>query len=532
MNLSTKLSTKLLTCTLFTAALVATTAASAPAAYAECAEVKENPKPAIPFVPVDRTNPATGQPYGPTDKIAFGDKQVLASTVFDGIDSLERSLTANGYTLRNATPETLAELGACTHLLSSQVALLDILLSDSTGTLSAEVIRAKVQKAIDQARDKVPNWGEVFEKANAEDREIYLPPIPTYSAPVPTLHRTPTKPLLKERSWAWEMGEKNSMWVQTLANFRINGTKTAANAVASGTINASVLGKWEGEALHAEATANVADTHIAQLAINVRGVGQTLFTRNWSKTFSEGALQEQGEKSYAVNPEADYRFAIGPVPCRGRVGFVGSVGLKYGYTLVPVQIMAFAVPFAATKVYAQVGADIIIASAGIGGELTLVNNHVTLQGGFSATFEDEPTFVLELTGKSQIEALKGNLYAYAKVGVWPLDWEGRFTIYDWSGYKKDSNLFTFRTTWSPNGIKAEGDLTAEDVMEVQAADREHRVIDLENASTQRAHDVFTAIANDLNGPIPATVRTQNALHTSVAQGIDASIAQFLADVGG
>jgi hypothetical protein len=58
--------------------------------------------------------------------------------------------------------------------------------------------------------------------------------VPTYSAPVPHPKRTELKPLVKARSWAWEIGEKNSLWVQLLASLSINGSKTAAKAEARG----------------------------------------------------------------------------------------------------------------------------------------------------------------------------------------------------------------------------------------------------------------------------------------------------------
>ena len=43
----------------------------------------------------------------------------------------------------------------------------------------------------------------------------------TFTAPVPQPKRTVLKPLLKEQSWSWDMGEKKSMWVQLQASFRI-----------------------------------------------------------------------------------------------------------------------------------------------------------------------------------------------------------------------------------------------------------------------------------------------------------------------
>ena len=510
-------------------------AVASPARADKCTDLKEHTKPAIPFVPVDRTNPATGLPYEPGWMIEVAGTQMRADQAFDAIDNLERSLTSHGYTLRGSDPETLAELGVCPELLTSQAALMDMVFSDPAGPLaSQDSVAAKIKKAIDKGKDKIPSWDEILAKAKDTDREVYLPKVPTYTAPIPTPKRSALKPLFKERSWAWEMGEKDNLWTQVQASFRIDGSKTAAKTAAKGTINASVLGLWEGEALGAEANADIGDTHIAGLSVNVRVVGKSVFSKNWSKNWTDGPFQEHDEKSFDTRKEVSYRFAIGPFPCKGTVGFIGQAGIKYGFDIVPIQISAFAVPFAATKAFAQVGVDIVVASAGVGGDLTLINDDVTLQGGVSLTFEDDPTLTLELTGKNKIEALSGKLYAFAKVGLCGLSShlckEWRFTIFSWPGYKNDADLFKFRTTWGPSGITVEGDATAEDVMEVTADTQERRIIDLENKTSARAFEVFDAIAKDLNSAAAAAVQAEKIRHDGISKAIDDTITAYWAEL--
>jgi hypothetical protein len=401
---------------------------------------------------------------------------------------------------------------------------MDLIMSDPAGPLSEKSVRDKVQKAIEQAAGKVPNWGELFDKAKDANREVYLPKVPTYTAPIPTPKRNPLKPLVKERSWAWETGNKDNLWVQVQSNFRMDANTTSIKATANGIVNGAVLGLWDGEILGAQATSDVGNTHIGSLGINIRAGGKSVFAKNWSKSFSP--LQVHEERRFDVREEVSYRFAIGPFPCKGTIGFVGTAGLRYGFDVVPIQISAFAVPYVATKAFAQVGVDIVVASAGVGGELTLINDDVTLQGAASLSFEDDPTLSLELTGKNTIEALSGKLYAFAKVGVWPFDKEWRFTIYEWTGYKRDADMFKFRTSWGPNGITAEGDLTAEDVMEVKADTEERKLIDLENTAASTAVEVFDAVANDLNSDAAQAVLDENAKHIAVSAGIDQAITAF------
>jgi len=516
---------KIIACTLLAAAMLAVVAS--PADADRCSDLKVHPKVPLTFVAFSRMNPQTGAPYGPNDTMTVSGTAMPALQALDELDALERQLTALGYTLRDTDEKTLAELGKCPELLASQVAIVDQILHDPASPLSPGSIADKVRLKLELAETLIPNWDALYAQIKDPDRDVYLPPVPTFTAPTPRPKRTELKPLQKERSWAWEMGEKNSLWVQLLASFRIDGSKTEVKSAAKGQINGSVLGLWEGEILGADANASAGgSTTVAAMSLNVRAIGKTVFSKSWSQK----VIRDGDDKRYDVHPEWSYRFSIGPIPCKGTVGFVGSVGVKYSYELVPIALNAFAVPYAATKLFAQVGADIGVARAGIGGEVTLINDFVTLQGSFAVSFEDEPTLVLELTGKNSVECLSGRLYAYAEIDYGLGTWSGDFTIFEWTGYKKDSDLFKFRTTWGPNGVTAEGDLTAEDVMEVTADNEERRLVDLENASQLRAFEVFDAVARDLNGEAAALVSSERDRHTVIAQSIDDAIAQFRAEM--
>jgi len=512
-------------CTLLAAAMLAVIAS--PATADRCSDIKQHPKVPLTFVPFSRINPSTGTPYGPNDTMVVSGTTMPALAALDALDNLERQLTAIGYTLRDTDEKTLAEIGKCSELLASQVVIVDKILFDPAGPLSASSIAAKIQLKLQLAETLVPNWDALYDMIKDPNRDVFLPKVPTFTVPIPTPKRTVLKPLVKQRSWAWDIGDKGSLWVQLLASFQIDGSKTEVKSAAKGQINGAVLGLWDGEMLGADANASAGGTAtVASLGVSVRALGKTVFSKTWSQKI----IKESDEKRYDVHPEWSFRFSIGPIPCKGTVGFMGSVGVKYGYQVVPITLSVFAVPFAATKVFAQVGADIGFASAGIGGDVTLINDSLTLQGSFSVSLEDEPTLVLELTGKNTVDCLSGRLYAYARIDYIIGHWSGDFTIFEWTGYKKDSDIFKFRTTWGPSGVTAEGDLTAEDVMEVTADTAERRLVDLENASQARAFEVFDGLARDLNGADAALVSSERDRHTVISQQIDSAIAQFQAQM--
>ncbi len=519
-------------------AAVAIGLAPAAARASTCSDLKQFPLPPLTFIPFDRTNPDTGKPYGPSDTVTVEGTTMLAKDAFDALDNMERTLTAYGYTLRDIEDKTLSELGTCTELMLVQVDLVRKVLKDSSGPLSASTIAEKIQQALDRARTMIPNWGELYDKIKDHSRDVYLPEVPTYSAPVPAPKRTLFSKVSKDRTWAWEIGEKKSLWVQALASLHIDGSKTTGTAVAKGQINGAILGLWDGSVLDANATASAATippkddagnpNHdgFARLDVLVKALGKTLYDHHWQ----EKVLKISDDKLWSVSESKSYRFAIGPIPCKGTVGFMGAAGIKYGHQVLPIEVMAFAVPYVDTKLFAQLGVDIVVAAAGVGGEVTLINDAVTLQGSLAVTFEDQPSLVLELSGKNSVDCLSGTLYAFAKVRFLFIKKTFKHVFFSWTGFKKESDLFNFRTTWGPDGVKAEGDLTAEDVMEVKADTEERRLVDLENASQQRVFEVFDAIAKDLNSADSTQITAQRLRHQSISQSIDSALAQYRAEL--
>lgn len=503
-------------------------ALTAPAHADKCSDLKQFPKPPLTFVPFDRTNPDTHAPYTATETITISGKALPALEALDALDALERQLTAFGYTLRDLQGATLSELGKCYDLLASQVTIVDKILSDKAGPLHPSSIADKIRAKLDLAETKIPNWDALYDQIKDPNRDVFLPKVPNFTAPTPTPKRTELKPLKKERSWAWDMGDKGNLWVQLLASFRIDGSKTEAKATAKGTANAALFGTWEGEVLGADAvsTVNGGAGNVASLNVSVRAVGKTVYTKSWAKK----TIKEEDDKRFDTRKEVSYRFSIGPIPCKATIGFVGAAGIKYGYEVVPIALSVFVVPYVDTKAYAQVGVDFVILSGGVGGEVTLLNDTLTLQGSFAVSFEDEPSLVLELTGKNSVNCLSGRLYAYAKIDLWLFSKSYDHTLFDWTGYKKEADLFKFRTTWGPNGVTAEGDLTAEDVMEVTADNEERRLVDLENLSQQRAFEVFDAAARDFNGSAAAQVSFERDRHAGISHAIDDALELLRAEL--
>src|SRR5262249_25066000 len=94
----------------------------------------------------------------------------------------------------------------------------------------------------------------------------------------------------------------------------------------------------------------------------------------------------------------------------------------------------------------RAGVDVVVASAGVGGDLQIINDELALGGqaslGLAAA---KPTFKIHVYCTNNLTLLKGKIFLFAKVGVKVLGHfigkEYDFTIYEFPGFKFNGNLF-------------------------------------------------------------------------------------------
>jgi|GEM_PF-5029564 len=509
---------------------MATLGFSTEASATTCEDIQVNKKPPIPFVPIPMKNPQTGEPYLPNEEIEIrpGEK-MLAGDFFNQINDLEYDLNQWGYSLRDTDVATLAELKACIELLSQQRDLiLEDIRANGISEWSPEERLKRVEAAWKRYQDQLPSWDELYAKANDASVKVYLPEVPPFSAPVPQIKRAELKPVFKERTWSFDVGQKSKFWVNAQASLSLRASKVDAVGDARGAVNAALMGKWEGEVLSARAHAEAPATDDGKLQLEVRGLGKVLWSKNWELP----GIHYEDKLEWPLDYSVDYRFAIGPVPMRARVGFRATAGAKYGYDVLPLQVGAHAVPFAAADAYAQVGVDIGIAGGGVGGQLILIQDYVTLQGAARVEFDDEPSLIVELIGTNSMTALSGRLYAYAYINYLFGKWEGQWDFFKWEGFRKDGNLFNFKWVWTPSGVTATGDLKAEDIMEIKQTEAELRLLEIENNSQAQLWNTMKAISDDANSAEAVKVLTEQGRLTSIATSVDEALRQYETELRG
>jgi hypothetical protein len=176
----------------------------------------------------------------------------------------------------------------------------------------------------------------------------------------------------------------------------------------------------------------------------------------WSRT------EEVSESKDATLIEQ--RFVIVVVPVRLSAGIAGRIGAELGINAElagftngecpRIAVGGLVKPFIGIDAFVEAGIDIFIASAGIRGDLTIIEAglpfepkvSVTLAGGAvvsDAIANPEPlnlTLDVNTSLKLELSTLSGKLSAFAAAGPCPVCAKGKWTIVEWNGPKWSKTL--------------------------------------------------------------------------------------------
>lgn len=426
-------------------------------------------KPPRVYKPFPMQDPATGKPYAPDDKVTFtvnGEKKELAAKdLFAQLNSIEQKLNEIGYSIRDTGADTLGGIFYCAGVLRKQEdvagrAVKNLLASDSFGDFTD-----KVKAYWDDYKDSVADtWQDIQENGADADFEMYFPdPPPRYSPPaVANLDPVELK-VIKEKTWSFEKGDKKKFFVAGSASYHIKGDKLQVEAGANGNVRSAVLEKEE-EVLSAEASAQSMGKESGKIGIALKVFGKEVWA--WRKAgIASWSLADKQEES--IDKSYKTRFMIGPIPCAAEVGFRGGVGIDYGIELTPFQVGAHATPYAFADAYARAGVDVVAVAAGVGGELVLVEVSIPIRGNIGFNYTDQPEFVYSLTANTNLRALAGSLYLYAKVYFIVWEKEFRYDLFKWEAVNIQGNIFDYHGKLTRGGLEASGDLSADDLLEQQ-----------------------------------------------------------------
>jgi hypothetical protein len=451
---------------------------------------------AIPHVPFQMVDPKTRMLVGPNDKITLPDGRIVPAGAYYGeLNALEAWLNGLGHSLKNKQPipvvrRAVINASVFTAQAKSVSAFHKVLPRIDVQRFSITSAQAPVSTQIQH----MVSLGDAQKLGlSAQQYQEGLKGLTTanLSSGAPThMAQAAVHPLLKQLvkrdpialvpvktsykvhqdyPFNFELGSAGTFQAYLRGKGTIDGV---AYAVSNPPTNDDLNNSASHFTFHGDAaaggsvfnqgftlaTANADFTSSAKLLsakMDVAVLGQSIFHLNES---APGKWEK--EQKFAMNCDVNTSIPvpIGPLTLTVKLGVQGEAGIQYGmgiYGGLPM-VRGWVDPYVHTSVYAQagigVGGDWLGASAGVGANMTLLNNDLDITGEAGVFWFLNFGIREKLVVHNKVEMLSGRVYAFATVGhpCVPDVWNAC-----------PSTVTT--DLWNWPGLKSEGDLIAVDL---------------------------------------------------------------------
>jgi len=396
--------------------------------------------PAVQFRNFGIKDPSTGQGNEegarqiPADTLLSlpNGKKIQAGEYYQQLNQFENHITQFGYTLREASVEP-------TEIQRTKIDL---------GELQRHTTDAQIKR---DPRRVLPRIPVDILKAD-HDRRIAT--IPVIKDSIQKWGRGPRgeikapKTFNANKVWngAWGWSDKIGAYVDT--SVQVNGTATSTKANANGEAGGFIFGKRlniikGGAAVNTPATGAIqGDTAFYFMGVkifskNYNGTNPLFFASNWEKGLDVGNT---------------IHFSLGPIPMSAKIGARGQAQLSYRMNILPLHANADITPELTSKVYVQVGVDVVVGGAGAGGELILINNTIPVLARMHLLSDSTgPYYYATLNASDDMTALAGKIYAYVFIYVpaWDVPpWKKKqwdWTIFKHNGIRASGSLYSWNS---------------------------------------------------------------------------------------
>lgn len=428
--------------------------------------VQINRRTPLQFQPFEVRDPETGKPISPEAMLTLPDgKQVRAGEYYAELNRLEQQFSQIGYSFRQpeesvVLQETVinqAELKrqidsvSIEHRkISPERSLFRTTLDPSLVMRQPEVIpnlelrpgalqNLQLNPKFDLGTFQQPDLGTLRQKQLRS---------PVFKPINPDLIRViPPAPKGYNKAWNYNLGNPNTFSAYVNGKLQLQGSTNFSRAYAEGNAGGYMFGN-QANLIRATALMNSQKSGNSTLDVRLNVLGQSVY--NFQDSRNTLLIKSDSFSRSVDRQVADLRFSLGPIPMRASFGVRGSAGIQYVAVANPAIVSAYAQvsPFVDARAYGQGGADIYIAGAGVGANLVLVRDDLDMRGrAYLLVQNNNPYLMMQLSAYNSLEALSGNVYAYAymyvpKFGIPP--WKKKqwnWNIWSWTGFKTDGYLF-------------------------------------------------------------------------------------------
>lgn len=179
---------------------------------------------------------------------------------------------------------------------------------------------------------------------------------------------------------------------------------------------------------------------VSQVESKVMVLGYELFNdlRN-----AEGDVNLIATPRYEIDRDGDYTVTVGPVAIPIRYGVVGFAGLEANANLTDAQLSSNVMPAAKAELYAQVEAQLADAKASVGGEMLLLDNQFTGNGGLGIEQNGESLLVnIKALVANDVTAVDGGFVAKVTLGE-DQDPVIEQSLFNWEGYNRKDEVVNY-----------------------------------------------------------------------------------------
>lgn len=414
-----------------------------PATKIDPSQIEVLKKEPIKFRAFEMKDPKTGKPISPNQILELPNgKKVAAKEYYAELNQLEREFNQIGYSLREPGEKTTIQRSKIDkEQLQEQQESLKATPKEIDPEIQKKLEPSQVLKTIKENPREIKQIDS--EKTISDGPDEIQPRLKSAkinSKLIPNLGQTKlaqasSSPAVYTRNWNGEVGNRNTFAAYLNAKLELTGANTYTRAYAEGKAGGYV---FNNNVELARATANLYApvSGNGNVNANLYVVGRNVynFNRRFSTNFSRG---DSFSRSLDIEA-ANFRFWVGPIPMRARFGVRGSAGFRYNVAAYGGSRYAYARlnPFVDTSAYGQGGADIVVGGAGLGVNLLLLKDDLDARASARVGFASGNRAYLQTyySMYNQVEALSGNVYAYAY--VWVPFWRRRqwnWNIFSWTG---------------------------------------------------------------------------------------------------
>ncbi len=241
------------------------------------------------------------------------------------------------------------------------------------------------------------------------------------------------------RKWDLELGD-NNFYINISTDLEMKGKENQILTNAYALAEAGILGR-KAQLIRIETNLASGNNNSDDAELNVYILGKKEYSKNFKTKYD---LKEN--LKYDIDWGFPISAPVGPFNITGTFGIRGGIGLELGSTLSDLNCSVGIKPSIDTKAFAEVEVGYKVASTGVGGELTILNDELLLKGALALVLQDpiyNSFFDISAFGRNSLNALSGDLYFFVKVNYLVGSKKFKAQIYEWDGFSSEFSLFNY-----------------------------------------------------------------------------------------